>query len=72
MMKKIKIEEDMIKLDSLLKLADFAQTGGHAKIMIQDGLVKVNGTVEYQRGKKIKPGDQVSVEGQVITVVSRH
>lgn len=69
MMKKIRIEEDMIKLDSLLKLADFAQTGGHAKIMIQDGLIKVNGTVEYQRGKKIKPGDQVSVEGQVITVV---
>ncbi|WP_110941141.1 RNA-binding S4 domain-containing protein [Geosporobacter subterraneus] len=68
-MRKIRIEEDMIKLDSLLKLADFAQTGGHAKIMIQDGLIKVNGNVEYQRGKKIKPGDQVSVEGQVITVV---
>ena len=69
MMRKIRIEEDMIKLDSLLKLADFAQTGGHAKIMIQDGLIKVNGTVEYQRGKKIKPGDQVSLEGKVITVV---
>ncbi|MEW9122908.1 MAG: RNA-binding S4 domain-containing protein [Thermotaleaceae bacterium] len=67
-MKKIKIQDENIKLDQLLKLADLVQSGGHAKILIQDGLVKVNGVVEYQRGKKIKAGDQISVEGEVITV----
>ena len=65
----IKIDTDWIKLDQVLKLADVAQSGGHAKLLIQDGLVKVNGIIESQRGKKIKNGDIVEVEGIEISVV---
>ncbi|MBQ3562335.1 MAG: RNA-binding S4 domain-containing protein [Clostridia bacterium] len=67
-MEKIKIKEDFIKLDSLLKFADMASTGGHAKIMIQNGEVLVNGEVCTQRGKKIKKGDNVKTEEKEIIV----
>lgn len=66
--KTVTIETPFIKLDSLLKLCDIAQTGGHAKMLIQDGLVEVNGEVCDQRGKKIKPGDKVRFEKTVYTV----
>jgi len=65
----IKINTDWIKLDQVLKLADAAQSGGHAKLLIQDGLVKVNGIIENQRGKKIKNGDIVEVEDIEISVI---
>ena len=48
---------DYIKLDSLLKLAGGAVTGGQAKLLVQSGQVLVNGEVCTQRGKKIRPGD---------------
>ena len=44
-------------------------SGGHAKLLIKDGLVKVNGIIESQRGKKIKNGDIVEVEGIEISVI---
>ncbi|MDF2548646.1 S4 domain-containing protein YaaA [Anaerosolibacter sp.] len=69
MYKEIKIQEEYIKLDQLLKMADLVQSGGHAKLMIQDGMVKLNGTKEYQRGKKIRVGDIVEVEGNKVKVV---
>ncbi len=69
MYKEIKIEAEYIKLDQLLKMADFVQSGGHAKLMIQDGMVKLNGTKEYQRGKKIKVGDIVEFQGGKVKVV---
>ena len=53
----IAIDSEYIKLDQFLKLADIASTGGHAKFLIQEGVVKVNGEVETRRGKKIRPGD---------------
>ncbi|SHK04027.1 RNA-binding S4 domain-containing protein [Tepidibacter formicigenes] len=68
-MKEIKINSDFIKLDQLLKLIDIASTGGHAKIIIQEGEVKVNGKVEYQRGKKIKSGDIIDVQGMSVKVL---
>lgn len=61
-MKKIKIETEFIKLDSLLKFANLVQTGGDAKNLILDGHVKVNDEVVTQRGKKIRPGDMVEIE----------
>lgn len=61
-MKKIKIETEFIKLDSLLKFANLVQTGGDAKNLILDGQVKVNDEVVTQRGKKIRPGDMVEIE----------
>ncbi|WP_035172523.1 RNA-binding S4 domain-containing protein [Caldanaerobius polysaccharolyticus] len=59
----VKINTDYIKLDQLLKLANVVPTGGQAKLMIGEGRVKVNGNVCLQRGKKIKKGDIISVEG---------
>ena len=64
----VKIDPPFIRLDALLKLCDIAQTGGHAKILIQDGLVSVNGEVCEQRGKKIKAGDTVRFDNVIYTV----
>lgn len=62
------IETEFIKLDQLLKLASIAQTGGHAKMMIQENLVKLNGEVCTQRGRKIRDQDIIEVEdfGEII------
>ena len=65
----INIDSEYIKLDQFLKLADFASTGGHAKFLIQEGVVKVNGEVETRRGKKLVSGDIIEVEGNKIKVV---
>lgn len=66
----IKIDSEYIKLDQALKLADVASTGGHAKFLILEGLVIVNGEVETRRGKKIFDGDVIEVEGEMIKVVA--
>ena len=65
----IKISTEYIKLDQALKLADIASTGGHAKFLILEGLVKVNGEVETRRGRKLKTQDIIEVEGNTIKVV---
>ncbi|RDY25587.1 S4 domain-containing protein YaaA [Romboutsia weinsteinii] len=65
----ITIDSEYIKLDQFLKFVDIASTGGHAKFLIQEGLVKVNGEIELRRGKKIRTGDVVEVEGNTIKVV---
>lgn len=57
-----------IKLDQFLKLLGIAETGGHAKLMIQGGEVKVNGTIETRRGRQLVEGDRVMVEGQTFSV----
>ncbi|HIT25679.1 MAG TPA: RNA-binding S4 domain-containing protein [Candidatus Enterenecus avicola] len=62
---KIQITTEFIKLDSLLKFANAVATGGEAKQIVQDGLVKVNGEVCTMRGKKIRPGDVVEVDDQL-------
>lgn len=67
-MKQVKIETPFIKLDSLLKLADMVSSGGEAKMVIQDGLVKVNGEVCTMRGKKMYPGDTAELQGRSCTV----
>ena len=66
--KEINIKEEFIRLDSLMKLSDLVATGGHAKILIQDGEVKVNGSVCTMRGKKMRNGDFLDFEGQRIVV----
>ncbi|MBQ6542943.1 MAG: RNA-binding S4 domain-containing protein [Clostridia bacterium] len=67
-----KINTEFIRLDAFLKLTDAVQSGGHAKIVIQGGEVKVNGEVCLQRGKKLRPGDTAEYNGTVylITPVS--
>ena len=62
-MENIKITTEFIKLQDLLKFANIVSTGGEAKIIIQEGLVKVNGEVCTMRGKKLRPGDDVEVDG---------
>lgn len=61
--KKIRIKEDFIRLDSAMKLADSVVTGGHAKIVIQNGEVKLNGEICTMRGKKLHSGDKVEFDG---------
>lgn len=58
-MKEIEISTEYIKLDQFLKLAEIAETGGHAKLLIQDGLIKVNNGICLARGKKLRDEDIV-------------
>ncbi|AWB42783.1 S4 domain-containing protein YaaA [Paenibacillus sp. CAA11] len=61
-MKTVTIHSEYIKLDQFLKLADCVPTGGMAKALLQDNMVKVNGEPEDRRGRKLYPGDTVEVE----------
>ena len=63
------IYTEFIRLDAFLKLCDAVQSGGHAKIVIQDGEIKVNNEVCTQRGKKLHPGDRVEFENTVYEIV---
>lgn len=67
-MEKIKLREDYIKLGQALKAANLVESGVDAKFVIQDGLVKVNGEVSYQRGKKLVAGDMVEFDGETIII----
>ena len=67
--KQIQIDSEFIRLDSLLKLCNAVMTGGHAKIVIQEGEVKVNGEICTARGKKIRVGDEVLFDNVVYEVV---
>lgn len=70
-METITIRDEYIKLGQALKLAGLVESGVDAKFFIQDGLVKVNGKVETQRGKKIVNGDVIEFEGQQVTVKNK-
>ena len=67
-MKTIEITTEYIKLQDLLKIAGLTYTGGEAKVMVQEGLVLVNGEVCTMRGRKIRPGDTVEFEGKTLEV----
>ncbi|BAU13641.1 RNA-binding protein S4 [Leptolyngbya sp. NIES-3755] len=60
--------DETIKLDQFLKLQGLTQTGGQAKMLIQSGEVRVNGTVETRRGRKLVKGDRVTTLGETIEV----
>ena len=68
-MEEIKLRDEYIKLGQALKAANLVDSGVMAKMVIQDGLVTVNGEVEYQRGKKLIDGDVVSFEGETIKII---
>ena len=63
------IETEYIKLEALLKFEGLAETGGEAKERIQAGEVKVNGEVCTMRGKKLRPGDVVTLDGLRVEVL---
>ncbi len=69
-MESVKIRDEFIKLGQVLKLAGLVESGVDAKFVIQDGLVKVNGSIETQRGKKIYSGDVIEFENKQIKVVN--
>ena len=64
----ISITTEFIKLDALLKFAGLADTGGEAKILVQEGQVLVNSEVCTMRGKKIRSGDTVAVGDDEVTI----
>lgn len=69
-MKTFKINEEYIQLDQLLKALRIANSGGMAHLMVDDGMVKVNGFVETRRRAKIRAGDIVDVEGVKVKVIT--
>ena len=64
----MKIDTEFIKLDSFLKAVNAAASGGEAKILVTEGFVSVNGEVELRRGRKLRPGDFVEIEGRRYSV----
>ena len=68
-MEEIKLRDDYIKLGQALKAAGLVESGVDAKFVIQDGLVKVNGQVDTQRGKKLYDGDIIEYENSQIKIV---
>lgn len=61
-------DDEFIELVKLLKLKQIAQSGGHAKIMIEDGQVKLNGELEFRKRKKLRPGDVIELEDENISI----
>ena len=64
----IEITTEFIKLDALLKFAALVGTGGEAKYVIAEGLVKVNGETCTMRGKKLREGDVVEFAGETVKI----
>lgn len=64
----LKLRDEFIKLGQALKAAGFVESGVDAKYAVQDGLVKVNGQTETQRGKKLYAGDVVEYDGQTVKI----
>lgn len=64
----IEITTEFIKLDALLKFAALVGTGGEAKFVVAEGLVKVNGETCTMRGKKLRAGDTVEFNGETVTI----
>lgn len=68
-MMKQTIHTEFIRLDTLLKLSGITLTGGQAKELIQAGKVTVNDEICTQRGKKLRPGDRVTLAGETVEIV---
>ena len=65
----IKINTEFIKLQDLLKFAGTVETGGDAKLIVQEGRVTVNGKTCTMRGKKLRPGDWAVIDGETELLV---
>ena len=68
-MQEIKLRDEFIKLGQALKASGLVGSGVDAKLVIQDGLVKVNGETEVQRGQKLYDGDVITYEVETIRIV---
>lgn len=67
-MEKIVLRDEYIKLGQALKAVNLVESGVEAKIVIVNGEVKVNGEIEYQRGKKLRAGDIIEYNGEKVLV----
>ena len=67
-MEVIHLREDYIKLGQALKAANLVESGGDAKHVVQEGMVRVNGQVDTRRGKKLVAGDLVEYNGKTIKI----
>lgn len=70
-MNEVKIKDDFIKLGQAMKLAGMVDSGLDAKIVIQNGEVKLNGQTETQRGKKLVSGDVFEYNGQSAKIANK-
>lgn len=68
-MEEVKINTEIIKLDSFLKWIGITNQGSEAKFFIKNGEVKVNGNVEIQRGKKLSKGDLIEFNGNEYKII---
>ena len=64
----IKLKEEYIKLGQALKAANLVSSGAEAKLVINDGLVKVNSEVDLRRGRKLYDGDIISYNGNDVRI----
>jgi len=64
----LKPDEEYIEMNQLLKVMTFVQSGGHAKIVIEDGLVTVNGEQEFRKRRKMRAGDILEIEDNKVEV----
>jgi ribosome-associated protein len=67
-MQTIKVRDEYIKLGQAIKAAGLVESGVEAKLVIQSGLVKVDGKVETQRGKKLVGGERISYNGEEVLI----
>lgn len=66
---KFKLEGEFIPLIALLKATALVQSGGEAQTVVEDGLVKYNGVIDYRKRLKVKVGDKVDFMGKIIEVI---
>lgn len=67
-MREFKLTTEYIELVKLLKLLQIAQTGGHAKIIVENGEVIRNGEPEFRKRAKLRAGDEIEVLGEKIII----
>ena len=67
----IAITKEFITMDKLLKFSGVADTGGQAFLMVEDGIIKLNGKLVTEKRKKVFPGDVVNIDDQIELTVSK-
>ena len=70
-MRVVEIEKEPIELYKILKFESMVQSGGEAKFVIAEGLVRVNGEVETRKSKKIFSGDIIEFEEETIRIITK-
>ena len=67
----VAIITEFITIDKLLKFSGVADTGGQAFLMVEDGIVKLNGKLVTEKRKKVFPGDVVNIDDQIELTITR-